>query len=355
MKKAGRGKKRMLDKPDITLDLGQQAVLAQLENLREQIVRPSAWWRRKKFVSHTQGLYIWGGVGRGKTMLMDLFYDSLPSDIPKRRVHFHEFMIEVQAFLHAARQAGRAESGLPDYARKIAREARVLCFDEFHVTDIADAMILGRLFTALFARGVIVVATSNWPPDRLYAGGLQRELFFPFIALLKERLTVIELAGDTDYRLRALRDMGVYFAPLNASSMAKANTLFAQLTGNAATEAQEVHVKGRTIAIHAVKGVARFSFAELCARALGVEDYLAIAQRYPTVFLTDIPVLDEAQRNEAKRLMILIDELYNAHTKLVVTADATPEKLYQGDDHAFEFQRTVSRLIEMQSAAWLET
>ena len=337
----------------LQLDAAQEIVAAKLQELRAEIVKPKPWWRRGKIPSGAQGLYIYGDVGRGKTMLMDLFYANLPEALAKRRVHFHEFMIEVQNYLHAARQARRAENGLSDFARQVARQARVLCFDEFHVTDIADAMILGRLFTALFARGVIVVATSNWPPDRLYAGGLQRELFFPFIALLKDRLAVVELAGDTDYRLRALRDTGVYFSPLSAATKEKADKLFAQLTGDAPMEAQELHVKGRILNVMAAKGVARFSFAELCARALGAEDYLAIAAKYLTVFLTDVPILGEAQRNEAKRLMILIDELYNAHTKLIITAAAPPERLYQGGDHAFEFQRTVSRLIEMQSAAWL--
>ncbi len=297
-------------------------------------------------------MYIWGPVGRGKTMLMDAFYDGLPPTVKKRRVHFHEFMIGVQDFMHQARLAGKAENALLKYARKVAEETKILCFDEFHVTDVADAMILGRLFTALFGFGTAVVATSNWPPERLYEGGLQRDLFLPFIHLLEEKLEVLELDGGVDYRLQALSDKSVYFTPPGEHE--KAEKLFSYLTGGVETKMEELHIKGRTLPVAAAKGIARFTFAQLCGQPLGAEDYLVIARTYPTVFLEEVPALDDEQRNETKRLIILIDELYNEGTKLIVTAAAAPAALYTGSQHAVEFQRTVSRLTEMQSAAWLE-
>jgi len=305
-----------------------------------------------------KGIYLYGGVGRGKSMLMDLFFDSLPPGMTKRRVHFHEFMIEVHDYVHEVRQREKSGKGLdvalPTLAREIAKRSRVLCFDEFHVTDIADAMLLGRLFAAMFENGVIVVATTNWEPDRLYEGGLQRDRVLPFIALLKETLEVLHLDSETDYREEYFKDYAKkecsYFTPLNRDTHEKMDQLFAYLSGKAPVEAEEVTVKGRTIPVRAVAAdVARFSFADLCEKPHGAEDYLALAKRYKTVFLEDVPKLTYDRRNEAKRLMTLIDALYDNGNNLVVSAAVPPEKLYQGDDHAFEFERTISRLLEMQA------
>jgi cell division protein ZapE len=319
-------------------------------------------WKIPAFAGMTRrirGVYLHGGVGRGKSMLMDLFFDTLPETVKKRRVHFHAFMIEVHNALHEARQKARDSGGVTDsallhFADRVAGEADVLCFDEFHVVDVADAMILGRLFTALLEKNVVVVATSNWPPDRLYEGGLQRDRFQPFIDLVKARFDIVALEGPLDYRLRLLEENGVYFWPLGEPAHQWADRLFTELTGGAPVVRQELNVKGRVIeALRTSRsGVARFTFSELCERPVGAEDYLAIAMHFHTVFLEGIPKLRYDRRNEAKRLMILVDALYEKDTRLVVTADAPPEKLYFGHDHAFEFERTVSRLLEMQSREW---
>ncbi len=334
----------------------QAAGLRALDRLHDDLMQPAP--RRLFGIGRKnpapRGVYMHGGVGRGKSLLMDLFYASLPADFPKRRVHFHAFMIGVHDALNRARLSGNADRGLPDYAKLTASQARVLCFDEFHVTDVADAMILGRLFTALFEQGVAVVATSNWEPDRLYEGGLQRDRFLAFIDLVKTRMDVVPLTGGFDYRLKTLTDTGVYFTPLGDVSRGHADALFGMLTGNARVHRDTLHVRGREIAVQAAVGhIARFTFAQLCERPMGAEDYLEIARTYHTVFIDGVPRMGYDRRNEAKRLMILIDVLYDHHTKLVVTADARPEKLYVGHDHAFEFQRTASRLIEMQGAVYI--
>ena len=343
-------------------DAAQQRGLAVLQSLFDQLTilqKPKKIWAIFPGKPATlKGIYLYGGVGRGKSMLMDLFYEQLPATIPRRRVHFHEFMIGVHDFLHQTRQAAKSGAGpdraLLDFADKLARDVRVLCFDEFHVTDIADAMILGRLFTALFDRGLVVVATSNWPPEKLYEGGLQRDRFLPFIKLVRERMTALEVDDGTDYRLRTLTQDGVYFWPLNDHTHQRMDVMFAHLTGGAQAHGAALRVKGRMIAVTAMaKNVARFTFAQLCEQALGAEDYLTIAATYRTVFLENIPKLTYDRRNEAKRLMILVDALYDRGTKLIVSADALPSQLYRGHDHEFEFQRTVSRLIEMQSPDYL--
>jgi cell division protein ZapE len=285
---------------------------------------------------------------------MDEFYDSLPPDFPKRRVHYHEFMIGVHDEMHRARQKGDADKALLKYAEKLVKEARVLCFDEFHVTDIADAMILGRLFTALLDEGIVCIMTSNWPPEKLYEGGLQRDRFLPFIALLKERMDILHLDAGVDYRLLHLADSGVYFWPLGIGAAHKADETFTHLTGGMPPHAEKIAVKGREIEVAVTaKGVARFTFSQLCERPMGAEDYLVISGAYHTVFLEGVPRLGYDRRNEAKRLMTLVDAFYDRGTKLVITADVPPDQLYRGHDHEFEFQRTVSRLVEMQSPAYL--
>ncbi len=320
--------------------------------------RKKTRWRFWEKQGVPKGIYMYGGVGRGKSMLMDLFFECLPEEFLKRRVHFHAFMIDVHDYFHSRREDDDFSEGidgaLPSLASLIAQKSRVLCFDEFHVTDVADAMILGRLFTALFDRGVVVVATSNWEPDRLYEGGLQRDRFVPFIELLKSRMEIVHLDSPTDYRTQFLAEEGLYHFPLGEGAVRWADEMFARLTDGAPSEGGEITVKGRSIKVlKTAKGVSRFTFAQLCERPHGAEDYLAIAREYHTIFLEGIPKLGYDRRNEAKRLMTLIDALYESGTKLIVTADAAADKLYQGHDHAFEFERTVSRLMEMQSEEYL--
>jgi len=307
-----------------------------------------------------QGLYLYGGVGRGKSMLMDLFFETAPVE-HKRRVHFHEFMLEVHQRIHDHRQSGKVKAGgaddsLPELARALAGEAWLLCFDEFHVTNVVDAMILGRLFTHLFDLGVVVVATSNWPPDMLYKDGLQRDLFLPFIALLKEKLDVLSLDGPTDYRLDRMKGMPIYHHPLGPASDAAMKEAFAALTGGAAGEATHLLVQGRRVEIErAAKGVAWVDFWDLCGKPFGAADYLAIATHFQTVLIDDVPTMKDDLRNEAKRFMTLVDALYEHKVNIVVAAAGPPERLYPEGTHAFEFERTVSRLMEMQSEDYLKS
>lgn len=302
------------------------------------------------------GLYIYGGVGRGKSMLMDLFFDHATVE-HKRRVHFHEFMIEVQEGMHRWRKVEkdkREDDPIATIADKLAGDAWLLCFDEFHVVDIADAMILGRLFEALFARGVVVVATSNFAPDVLYKDGLNRELFMPFIGLIKQKLDILHLDSPTDYRHERLMAMEVFVSPLGPESTAALERDFAELTEGAVAEPETIEVKGRTLDVsRAARGVAWFTFGELCEKPLGAGDYIAVAERYHTVILNGVPKLDESRRNEAKRLMLLIDELYEHKVNLIMAADTPPHQLYTEGRHAFEFERAVSRLMEMQSPEYL--
>ena len=302
-----------------------------------------------------QGLYLYGPVGRGKSMLMDLFYESVPGD-HKRRVHFHEFMLEVHATMHDWRQKdGKLQDPLPKIAETIAQDTWLICFDEFQVDNIADAMILGRLFEALFDEGVVVIATSNTHPDNLYRGGLQRDRFLPFIDVLKGRIDILELEAQRDYRRDRLVDMGVYFTPLGPEADAAMDAAFAALTDDAEGQEEEIPVMGRVVAVpKAAKGVARFDFADLCEKPLGAPDYLAIAKTYHTVFLANVPTLPPAKRNEAKRMVTLIDALYEAKVNMVVSAAAEPDALCTEGDTAAAFERTASRLIEMQSEEYIQ-
>ena len=354
----------LVAKGELRPDPAQRAVAVRLQKLGDELAAAAAapapkrgllglFGRAAEPPPPPRGLYVWGGVGRGKSMLMDLFFATAPL-AAKRRVHFHAFMLEVQKRLHVLREAGD-EDAMAVLARELAAESRLLCFDEFHVVNIADAMILGRLFTALLDAGTVVVATSNWPPDRLYENGLNRDRFLPFIELLKARLDVMALDGPVDYRLERLRDLEVYLQPLGAETTAKAEAIFAALTDGAAGSAETLAVGSRELPIpRAANGVAMVPFADLCARALGAADYLTLAERYHSLILTGVPLLTPDRRNEARRFMTLVDALYERRMVLVVTAEAAAEKLYAEGDGAFEFQRTVSRLLEMQGHAWLE-
>jgi len=313
-----------------------------------------------------RGLYLWGGVGRGKSMLMDLFIETAPV-ASRRRAHFHEFMQGAHARINRWRSLSKAdrrrqpeyvkgagEDPIPPVARSLASEARLLAFDEFHVTDIADAMILGRLFERLFAEGVVIVATSNRHPDDLYRDGINRQLFLPFIDLLKDRLDVMELDGGVDHRLRQLEAAPVYYCPLGADADHAMDMAWERLTSGATPQRCTLDVQGRELVVEReVAGVARFTFPELCARPLGAGDYLAIAGRFHTVLLDRVPKLSPDKRNEAKRFVTLIDALYEARTKLVMSADAEPDDLYPSGDGAFEFERTASRLMEMRTHEYL--
>ncbi|HEX8447762.1 MAG TPA: cell division protein ZapE [Sphingomonas sp.] len=305
-----------------------------------------------------RGIYMWGGVGRGKSMLMDLFCGCV-AVTPKRRVHFHEFMLEVHDRLRIERAAEKGDPIAP-VVDDIAAGARLLCFDEMVVNNMADAAILSRLFTGLIERGVTVVTTSNRPPSDLYKDGLNRQLFLPFIALIEARLDVLPLNGATDYRLERLGGFPTWYVPNGPAATEALSRAFFRLTDfpvedRAHVPSEQLAVPGgRTLRVpKSIKGVGVFSFSKLCGDARGVADYLAIARRFHTVILVGIPVLGPEKRNEAARFKLLVDALYEHHVKLLAAADADPAALYPSGDGAFEFERTVSRLMEMQSAAYL--
>ncbi|MBI1185837.1 MAG: cell division protein ZapE [Alphaproteobacteria bacterium] len=339
-------------------DVSQRAIVEKLDALADALTR----WRPALGNiggllrgAAPRGLYIWGPVGGGKSLLMDLFFEA--ADVArKRRVHFHEFMRARHAFMRRARaETDAAQDELIVRAAKdVAKDARLLCFDEVHVTDIADAMILGRLFEKLFDLDTVIVATSNRAPDALYKNGLNRQLFTPFIALLKEKLDVVELAAARDYRLADLMAAPVYYAPLGPAATAAMDAAWRRLTQGAAPQPLNLDIEGRALlAPRCAAGVARFTFEDLCARPLGAADYIEIAEVFHTVLVEDVPRMDPRRRDEAARFRILVDVLYEAKTKLVMSAEAQPAGLYPEGDQSFEFERTVSRLMEMRTQAYL--
>jgi cell division protein ZapE len=326
-------------------DPAQAAAAKKLDGLSRGLKRGFSLFRRAPL----KGLYLWGDVGRGKTLLMDLFFRHAHPPT-KRRAHFNAFMTDVHARIHAERQKAGSEDPIPPVARAIAAEAKLLCFDEFQVTDVADAMILGRLFGRLFAAGTVIVATSNVSPDRLYEGGLNRQLFLPFIAEIKQRMDVLELDGPVDYRLQRMLGLDVYLTPLDAAADAAMDAAWERLTDTAKGKGASLTVLGRKVPVpQAVRGVARFGFDDLCAKPLGAADYLAIAHAFHTVLIDHIPLLSPENRNEARRFVLLIDTLYDEGVRLICSAGAPPDALYPEGDGADAFRRAASRLAEMQS------
>jgi len=337
-------------------DPAQIAVLPELQRIRAALETAPAKRGLKGLFGKVpqtvpKGLYLWGGVGRGKSMLMDLFYASVDIEA-KRRVHFHAFMQEIQTGLHEARKTG-VDDALKPVADEVIRDVRLLCFDEMQITDITDAMIVGRLFEALLGAGVAIVTTSNRVPDDLYKDGLNRQLFLPFIALLKERMVVWELTSPTDYRQERLTGAPVYFSPADASARDAVSEIWTDLSGGGGGAPLALTIKGRTVELPAFRnGVGRATFWDLCAKPLGPADYLAIAEAVRVLVLEDVPLLSSENYNEAKRFVTLIDALYEARVRLIMTAADIPERLYLEGSGSFEFERTASRLREMQSADW---
>ena len=341
-------------------DPGQRAVLPVFEPIRKWLetapVQPSGLRGlfARKPPAPPPGLYLWGEVGRGKSMLMDLFVAA--TDCPaKRRVHFHAFMQEVHAGMHAARSRG-VEDALAPVAEALAEGLRLLALDEMQITDITDAMVVGRLFEMLMEAGVVIVTTSNRPPDDLYKDGLNRALFLPFIDLLKTRMTVHRIESETDYRQHRLAGAQVWFAPADAAARAQIAALWADLTGGDPGRPLELTVKGRRVVLpRHHSGTARASFWDLCGQPLGPADYLAIAEAVRVLVIEDIPRLSASNYNEARRFVTLIDTLYEARVRLIASAADRPDRLYLEGAGSFEFERTASRLTEMQAADWGES
>jgi len=346
---------------ELHADVEQLIAAQHLDGLLGRLDNYKPKRKLRGWASPPKGLYIWGGVGRGKSMLMDMFFEAAKNK-PKSRVHFHAFMQDTHRRIGAWRKLsakerraqpnyvrGAGEDPIAPTAKAIASEATLLCFDEFHVTDITDAMILSRLFTALLSRGVVVVATSNRSPDTLYKDGLNRQLFLPFINLLNEKLDVLAMGGNEDHRLRKLHKAPMYYSPLGPEASKDIDATWQRLIRPAVPQLQTLKVQGREIALLAAVGTARADFSELCDRALGAADYLEIAQCFTTLILENVPVMSEENRNEAKRFVTLIDALYESKTNLVMSAAAEPSELYLTGDGAFEFERTISRLMEMRS------
>jgi cell division protein ZapE len=344
----------LLESGKVKPDAQQSHIVAKLAVLSEQLnqsPKPTHFIKRIFKLSSQpvwRGLYIYGEVGRGKTFLMDLFFASIIS-LPKLRIHFHAFMQDV----HAKRATLKSDDVIADIAADLASRAKLLCLDEMQISDIADAMIIGRLFEALDARGVCIVTTSNLPPDGLYKDGLNRQLFMPFTSWMNEHLDVIHMGNGMDYRLGRMASKPSYLVGNNTSEM---NDIWDELTDYSAGETITIEVLNRRLVVpHAAHGCARFTFAELCENPLGAPDYLALARNFRTIFIDHVPVIKSSNRNEAKRFILMIDTFYDCKTKLVISAAALPEKLYPAGHHAKEFARTISRLKEMQSASWWKT
>ena len=356
--------RRKVEDGSLNVDPAQESLAGKLQNLYRvlqdyQPVSDTLGWKERfglasKRANSPKGIYIFGDVGRGKSMLMDLFFETVSFD-RKRRVHFHSFLQDIHARFNAfrARNPGGGDP-IPDVAQSIADETWLLCFDELQVVNIVDAMILGRLFEALFKHDVIILATSNRHPSDLYKDGLQREKFLPFIDLITQRLDVFHLGAARDYRLERMLGMRVYHYPLGPDAEANLNQYFIELTRGYTSATDQIIVKGRVIEITmAAGGVGRIKFKKLCAEALGPADYLEIARRYHTLILEDIPRMDEALKNQAQRFITLIDALYENKVNLICSADAPPNQLYTLGEGVFEFERLVSRLMEMQSEEYL--
>ncbi len=347
-----------LAKPGFVDDPSQRIAIGALDEIYRELLAPEPppWARLARRLSGRQprqpvrGLYLWGGVGRGKTYLMDLFYGCLPADM-RRRSHFHRFMLEIHDRLQAL---GVQQDPLPLIAREIAGDIRVLCFDELFVSDIADAMLLGGLFTALFAEGVTLVATSNSPPAKLYADGLQRARFLPAIAALEQHCEVMLLESGVDYRLRVLKRAEIYHAPHDQDAVRRLETYFDDIAPDAGKRSFSLMIEKRPIHTRRVAdGVLWCDFAALCDGPRGTADYIELAREFHTVLLSDVPVLTAEMENQARRFIALVDELYDRNVKLIISAAAAMDAIYQGQRLGFEFQRTRSRLQEMQSHAYL--
>ncbi|MEM9523748.1 MAG: cell division protein ZapE [Pseudomonadota bacterium] len=330
----------------LTRDAAQVAVLASFERITAEMSRTARFGLFRGKPPPVAGLYLWGGVGRGKSMLMDLFFET-SIERRKRRVHFHMFMQEIHATLHEARKSGVDDAIVP-VARTVIAGTRLLCLDEIQIADITDAMIMGRLFERLFMAGVVVVVTANRAPEDLYEDGVNRHLFMPFVTLLKERMEVRALTGPTDYRRLRTATAQRYFTPIDAAARAAVERLWQELTGGV-SERLTLSVKGRDVVIPAFRdGIGRATFRDLCAQPLGPGDYLAVAAAVKTLILEDIPRLERSNFDQARRFVILIDALYEAGVCLICTAASLPDALYVSGEGTFEFERAASRLIEMQ-------
>lgn len=361
----------LVQRGEVTRDAQQEQVAKRFDRLVNDLATSGVatktnvigWmFAKRRAPPPVRGLYVHGGVGRGKTMLMDMFYRVVPLR-KKRRAHFNEFMTDVHDRIAAHRRAvkegkAKGDDPIPPVAAAIAAESRLLCFDEFTVTDIADAMILSRLFTALFAEGVVLVATSNVAPENLYKDGLNRALFLPFLDVLQKHVEVVTLDTPVDYRLLKLNALPVYLTPLGPETDKRMDEAWAAICDDRNPEPLDIELMGRSIHVEAACGDAvRMSFAGLCDAPLGARDYLALTDRFDTFVIDNVPILDQTRRNPAKRFILLVDTLYDRHKRVIISADAAPDDLYQGRPgvtEAFEFIRTASRLVEIQSKDWAE-